>query len=286
MKKSIVMVWLAILSLVLAACGSAGETSQEGAQLAYQPESINPETDVCAICAMAVADDRHATQIVLTNHRALKFDDLGCLFKWIEENGEDEVGAKFVRDYHTLEWVLLEEAVYVFDEKIQTPMAYGVISFKNAEDAQSFIQEHGSGELLRAEDLYEHKWQMMKHHHGHEHGDEQGHEDGHHQHAHAEGLEIHMAHPEHLTAGENTRLESRIALHGEALEKARVRYEIWKEGQDHKDWLDATESSPGTYVADHVFAEAGTYHIQVHVEDGRDLHEHIQVEVTVEEARW
>src|SRR5690625_7574040 len=96
---------------------------------------------------MAVADDQFATQIVLENDRALKFDDLGCLYEWLEENGTDEVGAKFVRDFNTKEWIQLEEATYVFDEAIETPMAYGVISFKNSEDAEQYVKDNGLGEI-------------------------------------------------------------------------------------------------------------------------------------------
>lgn len=187
MKRLHLLLLFSFLTITLAACGQAsptggdetdasagppsnGKQNEEALEAAYLPEPINPDVDVCEICAMAVADDQHATQIILKNERALKFDDLGCLFAWIEENGEEEVGAKFVRDYNTKEWVLLEEAAYVFDEQIETPMSYGIISFKSVEDAQQFIDEHGYGQLLSAADLYQHKWEMMNHDHPHEHG--------------------------------------------------------------------------------------------------------------------
>ena len=37
---------------------------------------------------------------------------------------------KFVRDYDSKDWVSLEDATYVYDKTITTPMAYNVISFK------------------------------------------------------------------------------------------------------------------------------------------------------------
>src|SRR5699024_4341769 len=191
MKKFNLFVIFTVLTIVLAACGNddgaANETAEsnaedaetteetETADLAYEPEEVNPDTDVCDVCAMAVADDQYATQIVLENEKALKFDDLGCLYKWIEENGKDDIGAAFVRDFDTEEWILLEDATYVFDEEIETPMAYGIISFENAEDAESYIDENGFGDLLTAEDLDGHKWEMMKHDHGDE--DHEGHDD-------------------------------------------------------------------------------------------------------------
>lgn len=175
-KFSVFMFLILISGLILAACGkedsenngnqAEGNTDQSSStEVAYEAEAIDPEVDVCDICAMAVADGEHATQIVLKNDRVLKFDDLGCLFEWVETNGEEEVGAKFVRDFNTKEWTLLEDAVFVFDEHIETPMAYGVISFQSEEKAKQFIEDEGMGELLTAEDLKDHKWEMMDHDH-------------------------------------------------------------------------------------------------------------------------
>lgn len=181
MKKfNLIVIVLAIFTLILAACGtndntnegvdvdSKGAESNETTELAFEPEDINPDTDVCEICGMAIADDEYATQIVLKNERALKFDDIGDLFVWIEENGEDEIGAKFVRDFNTQEWIQLEDATYVYDVEIDTPMGYGVISFKDSKDAEIYIEENGIGELLSAKDLNDHEWKMDHDHEEHD----------------------------------------------------------------------------------------------------------------------
>jgi len=175
MKKiTRLLVGLTLMIMILAACSNDNtnnvttndvNNNDLSEAVTYEPEAIDPNTDVCEICAMAVADDEHATQIILKNDRSLKFDDLGCLFKWLDENGEEEVGAKFVRDFHTEEWGLIEDATYVFDEAIETPMSYGIISFKNEAEATAYINEHDLGDLLQASDLQDHKWQMMNHEH-------------------------------------------------------------------------------------------------------------------------
>ncbi|GEM_PF-1058157 len=297
MKKfNLLLIVSAALMMILVACGSMDEPesnsdaeraeSSKTAELEYEPEDVNPDTDVCEVCAMAVADDQHATQIVLKNERSLKFDDLGCLYGWIEENSEDEIGAKFVRDFNTEEWTLLEEASFVFDEEIETPMAYGMISFKNQADAESYIDENGLGELLSADDLENHKWEMMDHSHddhdGHNH-DEHGHHD--HGHGfHTEGFDMHLTELESVTAAEETKLEVKLTLDDSPLEAAMVRYEIWKENdKDHTEWIDAEEAAAGNYVADHTFKESGTYHMQIHVEDEDGLHEHMESEVSIKE---
>lgn len=155
-KWMALFVSLSFVGLILAACGTEEE---------YQPAELT-DVDRCEVCNMAVPHDHNATQIVLKDGKALKFDDIGCLNKWIAENGTDDIGARFVRDYHSEEWINLEEATFVYDKNFKTPMAYGIYSFVNEEDAQQFIQEQGKGELMTSEDLENHHWErnmeMMK----------------------------------------------------------------------------------------------------------------------------
>lgn len=182
-KRNLLLLIFVLLISVLAACGNDSETEDASSEngdteeLAYTPEEIQ-DTDVCEVCAMAVPQDQHATQIVLTNDRALKFDDIGCLYEWKEKNGEDDIGAEFVRDFHTEEWIQIKDATFVYDSEIMTPMAYGIISFADKKDAENFVEEEGKGEILTADNLANHHWernmemmQKMKEQHGHDHGD-------------------------------------------------------------------------------------------------------------------
>jgi copper chaperone NosL len=162
----------------------------------YAARAVNEETDRCATCNMAVADDAHATQIVTKDGRTLVFDDIGCMYAWLAEHGDGDVGASFVRDYHGLQWVKTEKAYYVYDASFKTPMAYGVLSFADKADAEAFIAEQGKGVLMTAEDLGNHSWEASRdmerahgdgaHHHdggaGHDgagHGEMDGHGAGH-----------------------------------------------------------------------------------------------------------
>lgn len=145
--------------LVLAACGS-GES--------YEAEAINENTDVCDVCAMMVPDNQHATQIVTTDGKVLKFDDIGCLHEWKENQGEDEIGAEFVRDFNTEEWIELKDATFAYHEDFMTPMAYGVYSFKDKSDAEQLIEEEGKGELLNPDTLASHEWEMNMDHDDHD----------------------------------------------------------------------------------------------------------------------
>ena len=106
-------------------------------------------------------DNQFATEIILENGKALKFDDIGCMYKWMEINPGEKTKEKFVRDYDSKEWISLEDATYVYDKTITTPMAYNVISFENKKDAESFVSNY-KGKVLSYKELAEHKWEMNK----------------------------------------------------------------------------------------------------------------------------
>jgi len=165
---------LLVLTMLLAACGKDK----------YEPKAVNPEIDRCATCNMAVGDDPFATQVVTKEGQSFKFDDVGCMHEWIMENGKEVIGAAYVRDYHTKSWVLYEQAYYVYDASFKTPMAYGIVSFKNESEAKAFIEEQGKGKLMTASELDSHTWErnreMMEMHmegmneHSHSHDADEG----------------------------------------------------------------------------------------------------------------
>ncbi|WP_020619788.1 nitrous oxide reductase accessory protein NosL [Paenibacillus daejeonensis] len=153
-KRQQVNVWaVLLLTMVLAAaCGGPS----------YEPHPIDEATDRCAICNMAIKDDEFATQIITKDGQSLKFDDIGCMNEWKTEYGTDTVGAEFVRDYTNSKWLKYEDAYYVYDATIQTPMAYGIVSFEQEAEAEAFMAEYGAGELMTAADLANHSWEVNR----------------------------------------------------------------------------------------------------------------------------
>ncbi|WP_400161966.1 nitrous oxide reductase accessory protein NosL [Brevibacillus sp. TJ4] len=148
-----------------------------------QPVAIQEGVDECEICHMHIADDHNATQLLLNDGRALKFDDLGCMNEWAHKNGLDHVHVQYVRDYNTEEWLDAKEAAFVYDSSFQTPMGYGIYSFQDEVSAQSFVQEKGTGKILTFDDLASHSWERNMTQHGgagHEqHGSHEGTSDHH-----------------------------------------------------------------------------------------------------------
>lgn len=104
-----------------------------------------------------------------------------------------------------------------------------------------------------------------------------------HEHESAEGFHMHFMEPKETLTNDDTELIVHLTMDDEPFEEAEVRYEIWNDDiSDKRDWVDAEETENGEYVATHTFAEAGTYTIQIHVEDDDGLHEHEEHEVDVE----
>lgn len=184
MKRTINRKWIAVLFVVvlglLTACGSKKDV--------HPPEPIQEGVDRCEVCKMMIADDRHATQLLLNDGRSLKFDDIGDMALWVKNNGLENVNVRYVRDYHTEEWIQIEQAFFAYDEQFHTPMAYGVLSFKSKEDAEQYVRDQGTGVVMTYEQLENHTWtqnkEMMDHHHDHDGHDHEGHGHDHDGHEH------------------------------------------------------------------------------------------------------
>jgi len=116
MKKQFYFIGLIAFVFILSACGNK----------VVEPVAINDATDTCEVCNMAVVDNQHATQIVLENGKSIVFDDVGCMYEWLEGNSNETIAAEFVRDYNDKEWVLVDDATYVYNQSVKTPMAYNV----------------------------------------------------------------------------------------------------------------------------------------------------------------
>lgn len=97
-----------------------------------------------------------------------------------------------------------------------------------------------------------------------------------------EGFDMHFMDVEDATIDEEVELIVHVMLDESHLADANVRYEIWhEEDEENRDWIDTTEDAE-QYSANYTFEESGLYHIQVHVEDDDDLHEHAIYTVNVE----
>lgn len=146
------MIAFSLVAVLLVGCGEKN----------YEAVAVNEAVDKCDICNMQVNDDGYATQLITEEGKVYKFDDIGCMNEWKVKNGVDEIINEFVRDQETREWVHADKAYYAYDPSFKSPMAYGLVSFKDKKSAEQFIGEHGVGVLMSWSDLSSHTWDRNK----------------------------------------------------------------------------------------------------------------------------
>ncbi|MDF2658079.1 MAG: nitrous oxide reductase accessory protein NosL [Paenibacillus sp.] len=169
-KNGFTALAIILAMLMLAACG--GKT--------YEAVPIQEGVDKCEICNMLIKDDEFAVQLLTKEGKVYKFDDIGCMNEWKTKNASVPVTIEFVRDHASKMWIDLEKAYFAYDASFKTPMAYGLVSFKDKASAEKYISEQGKGKLLSAADLKSHAWERNKA------GMDMHHGEGHEQKAHSE----------------------------------------------------------------------------------------------------
>lgn len=133
-QKSVLLTAFTLcLAFSLIGCGQKG----------HEPVAINPQVDTCAECKMAVGDDSFAAELIQEDGTPHKFDDVGCLLTFVKSEGDAVKNSdRYVRDLKTKEWIRMDQAFYVANSGITTPMNYNIVSFKNKADAEGFIKEN------------------------------------------------------------------------------------------------------------------------------------------------
>lgn len=155
-KRMAALVAASSLTLALGACSSA----------AAEPFDIEWGETECEVCKMKVSDQQFAAEAIMDNGKGYAFDDIGCLMRdWYPEQTEEDIAAMYVKDYNTKAWVDLEEGTFVYSKETKTPMAYNIVSFAKAADAEAYAEENG-GTVMDVNDLKEHTWERgeMKQH--------------------------------------------------------------------------------------------------------------------------
>lgn len=166
MKKIYSLLFALTLLFALAACNAEEEaktdtesetpdteeqvTDTEKVEKVEVASTVDPrlqeptEDTVCEMCNMKVYEHDHemgkySAQAIKADGSNSFYDDIGCLLN--AELANNETNEKFVRDYNTLEWVLVDDTTIVKTD-LKTPMNWGYAFFKEEADAQKFVDEH------------------------------------------------------------------------------------------------------------------------------------------------
>jgi len=131
LKNSVVLI---LALLLLAGC-------KQEADLDSQPDIMYGQ-DVCDECGMIVSEERHAASYTAVSGEVRRFDDIGGMLQYDLRVNED-VHIYWVHDFNTEEWINAEEATFVLDNNLVTPMGWGVVAFSTTADADAYAAEHG-----------------------------------------------------------------------------------------------------------------------------------------------
>lgn len=113
------------------------------------------EDTVCSMCNMKVYTKDHeqgvfAAQAIREDGSVVFYDDIGCLLN--DEYVYEVENEKFVRDYATLNWFNVEEAIVVKTD-LKSPMNWGYIFFKYQEDADAYMEGNSEAVITPLEQV-------------------------------------------------------------------------------------------------------------------------------------
>ncbi len=111
-----------------------------------KPEPFKFGTDSCHVCKMGIIDSRFGSEIVTKKAKVFKFDDIGCMVRWMK-SGELDLSAfqhVLVMNYEKENDLLdVNSCVFVVGEDIRSPMNFNTAGFSNKQAASEFAAKPG-----------------------------------------------------------------------------------------------------------------------------------------------
>lgn len=83
-----------------------------------------------------------------------------------------------------------------------------------------------------------------------------------------------------IKSNQPVELSVKVAQGDHSISAANVRFEIWHEDDTKHEFIDAKETSPGTYSGDYTFPANGHFIVKLHVEKG-NIHDHTEKSIEV-----
>jgi len=103
---------------------------------------------------MAISQAGYAAQFIDKDGNALKFDDIGCMVRFVREsNRRDTVAEFFVMDYNDKQWITAKQATFVKSEQTASPMASGLTAFREPARARDFATK-SKGQVMGFDELW------------------------------------------------------------------------------------------------------------------------------------
>lgn len=251
MKK---YMWLSIIGLVLATMVACSNDDKEESEVPAEDEVILPIEAALTVTEQVEVNEKVTMEAVITMGDE-KLEDASVVYEVWEEGNKEE--SEMIDSTNEKEGLYTAETTFDRDGTYHVQVHVDAKGQHTMPKTVVTVGDGGHYETAEGEE-------------GHEHGHG------------TEGFSMHFMKPESVKQNEETELMVHLELEGAPFEKASVRYEIWNALNDEQhDWVDVVELKPGEYTALYSFEEEGTYHVQIHVEDDHDLHEHEEHKIEV-----
>lgn len=143
MNKTVPALIFALLTLAASYTAMAGGAKEKPGPVAIPAECY------CTECGMQFRPDSlFASELILKDGKAVFFCDLGDMMLYIESKGMAKAAAVYVKDYISGSWTDGRNAFYLTEAKVRTPMAYGILAFKDRKAAEKFRASSGGGDIF------------------------------------------------------------------------------------------------------------------------------------------
>lgn len=123
---------------------------------AANPEPIQYGKDTCYFCKMGIADSKFGAEIVTKKGKVYKFDDLGCLIRFMKtgEVKENDHAHTLVTNFEKPNDLLdVQKTSFVVSNAVRSPMNFHTAAFATKEVAEKFIKEK-TGALLTWDEIF------------------------------------------------------------------------------------------------------------------------------------
>ena len=111
-------------------------------QPTYKPVEI-VESDICFRCKTPIAEKQYAAEFATKDGFVRKFDDIACMADYAQNRMKKEnIGAYYVVDYVTKEWLPADQAAYVKSEQFKTPQNGGILALKDKAQAEKMAAQY------------------------------------------------------------------------------------------------------------------------------------------------
>jgi hypothetical protein len=258
--KQYILALAGALALMAAGCGSQEEAAPSASpvEVALALEPKNPVAGEAITFGVTVTQDGAP----VTDAKKVEFE--------LWKDGQEQ--------HEMIPAALEKDGVYTAQKSFAEPGSYYVMYHVTARDFHN-MQKHpftvkAAGGNTPATQPADHpKGAHDGHDSGqaanHEHGDDHGAN-----HQHSSGVDYDFQPAETVKANKAAALTVRLMKDNQPLAKAAVRFEYWRAGEEHHQFVDAAETQPGVYGTSVTFSASGDYTVKVHVEKDETIHDH------------